>query len=59
MLVGPLCYSTTQPLYQGAGMPGKKARRVASQVKLHVSLECKVVDSSLEENVASFASFPR
>ena len=36
-----------------------EARRAASQVKLQVSLERKVAGSSLEEDVATFLSFPR
>ena len=48
----PLCYSTTQPLYQGTHRKagGTKPRRVTRQK----NVERKAVSSSLEEDVTVF-----
>ena len=49
---------TTQPLYQGARKPEKKARRIVHQVELQILLvECKVPGSIPERTVFAFHIF--
>ena len=54
----PLCYSTTQLLYQDAGMPEEQSQEV-SLAKCSYKLHMWSAVSSLEEDVTSFLSFPR
>ena len=54
----PLCYSTTQPLYQGAGKPEEPSQEESlARWSTKLLVEDKVAGSSLEGDVASFSIF--